>query len=75
MPEWHPPGVQGLIEAAIPDGMQWYELRMPLDPLSYAVDRYDDALKDAKLFRDNLKLGELFNSCKKNDEIESHRIL
>ena len=46
---WCPPNAQELLEASIPDGSQWYEVRTSWETLSYEVDRYDDALKDAKV--------------------------
>ena len=31
---WHPPNAQELLEVSIPDGSQWYEVRMPLRNIS-----------------------------------------
>jgi hypothetical protein len=46
---WHPPNAQELIEASIPDGATWYELRLPLKTLSYSVDRWDEAIENLKI--------------------------
>jgi len=42
---WCPPNAQELLEASIPDGSQWYEVRTSLKTLSYTVDRYDGCLE------------------------------
>ena len=36
---WNPPNARELLEANIPDGSQWYEVRMKIKVLSYTVDR------------------------------------
>ena len=49
---WHPPNAQDILIANIPDGSHWYECRLPLRrTISYTVDRYDDALQDARALK------------------------
>jgi hypothetical protein len=70
---WHPPNAQELLEASIPDGSSWYEVRMPLKTISYTVDRFDSALQDAKALKRVFK-AELFYCCKENGKLEAQRV-
>ena len=70
---WCPPNSQEILEAGIPDGSQWYELRMPLKTLSYSVDKYDDALQDAKALGPVFR-GELFYCFKEGGKLEAQRV-
>jgi hypothetical protein len=70
---WHPPNAQELLEQSIPDGLQWYELRLPLKTLSYTIDRWDDALKDAKALGRVFK-GELYHCHKEDGRLEAQRV-
>ena len=63
---WCPPNAQELLEASISVGSNWYELRLPLRTISYTVDRFDDALKDAKALERIFK-GRLY-LCFKDSE-------
>jgi hypothetical protein len=69
---WHPPNAQELLEASIPDGLQWYELRLPLKTISYEVGRYDAALQDAKALK--IFKPALFYCCKENGRLEAQRV-
>lgn len=71
---WSPPKeVQDLLIVNIPDGTQWYECRMALKVLSYPVDKYDSALKDAKALKRVFK-AELFYCSKENGKLEAQRV-
>ncbi len=49
---WCPPNAQDILIANIPDGNHWYENRLPMyRVISYTVDRYDDALQDARALK------------------------
>ena len=70
---WHPPNAQELLEASIPNDSQWYEVRMPLKTLSYTIDRYDDALMDAKALRRIFK-AELYYCSKENGKLTAEKV-
>jgi len=63
----------GILEASIPDGSQWYEVRMPLKTLSYTVERWEDALQDAKALGPVFK-GELYYCHKEDGRLEAQRV-
>ena len=70
---WHPPNTQEILETGIPDGSQWYELRLPLKTLSYTVERWEDALQDAKALGPVFK-GELYYCHKEDGRLEAQRV-
>ncbi len=72
--DWCPPKeVQDLLIVNIPDGSQWYELRMKIKVLSYTVDRYDDALRDAKAFKRIFDCA-LFYCVKENGVLSAEQV-
>lgn len=70
---WSSPDAQDILVANIPDNAQWYEVRTRLKTLSYTVDRYDDALKDAKALK-RIFRAELFYCCKDSGTLSATRI-
>ena len=70
---WHPPNAEELLEGSIPNGSQWYECRTKLKVLSYTVDRYDDALKDAKALKRIFK-AKLYYCHKGEDGLHAEQI-
>lgn len=71
---WSPPDAQEILMANIPDGHAWYELRLPLKTLSYAVERWDEALGDAKAFKRVFKRSALFYCHKANGVLSAEEV-
>ena len=70
---WNPPNARELLEANIPDGSQWYECRLPMHRvISYTVDRYDDALQDARALK--IFKAELYYCFKGEDGLHAEQI-
>lgn len=72
---WHPPNAQELLEASIPDGSSWYELRLPLGPISYPIEKWDEAIGDAKAFRRVFKKAALVYCYKDGQGLHADRVL
>lgn len=66
---WHPPNANELLEKAIENGSQWYELRLPLKTISFPISEWDTALRDAKEFRRVLRGKAALYFCYKTDGV------
>lgn len=71
---WHPPNAQELLEASIPIGTTWFELRLPITTISYTTDKWDSALKDARALGRVFK-GELYVCYKDTEGLHAERAL
>ena len=71
---WCPPNAKELLEQAIPENAEWYELRgLPLRVLSYPIEDWDGALNDTKAFQHVFKQAALFHCYRDSNGLHAER--